>query len=173
MQADNSGPTAGVVNDGPGADRVVQASNTTISANWSGFNGGPSGIVDYQWAIGTRPGDEDVQAFTSVGVATSATNAGLGLPSGVLFYVTVRAENGFGFTIDASSNGVLVDAAPPVAGLVIDGGSGYLCQMEPVAHFGLGGVSEVESVTITWPDGAREVVRRPPVGATLTVRYPG
>ncbi|OWK36170.1 CRTAC1 family protein [Fimbriiglobus ruber] len=37
---------------------------------------------------------------------------------------------------------------------VIDGGSGYLCQMEPVAHFGLGPVSHVDSVTITWPGGA-------------------
>ncbi|XP_077996350.1 cartilage acidic protein 1-like [Glandiceps talaboti] len=34
---------------------------------------------------------------------------------------------------------------------VIDGGSGYLCQMEPVAHFGLG-VNIPQSVEITWPD---------------------
>ena len=34
---------------------------------------------------------------------------------------------------------------------VIDGGSGYLCQMEPIAHFGL--KDEIaESVTVTWPD---------------------
>ncbi|XP_033727564.1 cartilage acidic protein 1-like [Pecten maximus] len=35
---------------------------------------------------------------------------------------------------------------------VIDGGSGYLCQMEPVAHFGLGS-SFPNSVFIRWPDG--------------------
>ncbi|XP_067681603.1 cartilage acidic protein 1-like [Haliotis asinina] len=35
---------------------------------------------------------------------------------------------------------------------VIDGGSGYLCQMEPVAHFGLG-VSYPEQVSVLWPDG--------------------
>lgn len=31
-------------------------------------------------------------------------------------------------------------------------GSGYLCQMEPVAHFGLGAVSpEIEKIQVTWP----------------------
>ncbi|XP_063407471.1 cartilage acidic protein 1-like [Mytilus trossulus] len=34
---------------------------------------------------------------------------------------------------------------------VIDGGSGYLCQMEPVAHIGLGNNSVI-SVEIQWPD---------------------
>ncbi len=55
---------------------------------------------------------------------------------------------------------------------VIDGGSGYLCQMEPVAHFGLGGVGAVEEVAVTWPDGARYVIAGPPVGTTLDVPYP-
>jgi hypothetical protein len=55
---------------------------------------------------------------------------------------------------------------------VIDGGSGYLCQMEPVAHFGLGGVGAVEEVTVTWPDGARHVVAHPAVGTLIDVPYP-
>lgn len=35
---------------------------------------------------------------------------------------------------------------------VIDGGSGYLCQMEPFAHFGLGS-DVVTKLIIQWPDG--------------------
>ncbi len=35
----------------------------------------------------------------------------------------------------------------------IDSGSGYLCQMEPVAHFGLGEIDKIEYVNIQWPDG--------------------
>lgn len=35
---------------------------------------------------------------------------------------------------------------------VIDGGSGYLCAMEPVAHFGLGSASP-ERLAVRWPDG--------------------
>ncbi len=43
---------------------------------------------------------------------------------------------------------------------VIDSGSGYLCQMEPVAHFGLG--SDIASAfSVQWPDGkiVRETLR--------------
>ncbi len=36
---------------------------------------------------------------------------------------------------------------------VIDGGSGYLCQMEPIAHFGLGAISDIDYAEILWPDG--------------------
>ncbi|CAH1775634.1 unnamed protein product [Owenia fusiformis] len=36
---------------------------------------------------------------------------------------------------------------------VIDGGSGYLCQMEPVAHFGLGTTIEPLMITVQWQDG--------------------
>merc|ERR1719270_1245493 len=37
---------------------------------------------------------------------------------------------------------------------VIDAGSGYLCQMEPVAHFGLGSkVPRSMTIEVRWPDG--------------------
>jgi hypothetical protein len=51
-------------------------------------------------------------------------------------------------------------------------GSGYLCQMEPVAHFGLGAVHEVERVEVRWPDGVVVAIDAPPSGRTLTVPYP-
>jgi hypothetical protein len=35
---------------------------------------------------------------------------------------------------------------------VIDGGSGYLCEMEPIAHFGLGS-DKPAKITILWTDG--------------------
>ena len=47
---------------------------------------------------------------------------------------------------------------------LIDAGSGYLCQMEPVAHFGLG---------ITWPDGTTWRGQAPAVDGNLTVSYEG
>ena len=37
---------------------------------------------------------------------------------------------------------------------VIDSGSGYLCQMEPVAHFGLGSKTPNSmTIEVRWPDG--------------------
>ena len=37
----------------------------------------------------------------------------------------------------------------------IDAGSGYLCQMEPVAHFGLGEDISQYTVEVIWPNGVR------------------
>jgi hypothetical protein len=51
-------------------------------------------------------------------------------------------------------------------------GSGYLCQMEPVAHFGLGDLKAVERVTVTWPDGTAMVLLNPGGNTTVTVPYP-
>ncbi len=51
-------------------------------------------------------------------------------------------------------------------------GSGYLCQGEPVAHFGLGALHAVEQIEVRWPDGAVVVVENPPAGRVLTVPYP-
>jgi hypothetical protein len=51
-------------------------------------------------------------------------------------------------------------------------GSGYLCQMEPVAHFGLGSATSIEAVEVRWPSGATAVVEGPPVGRVLTVPHP-
>lgn len=42
---------------------------------------------------------------------------------------------------------------------VIDSGSGYLCQQEPVAHFGLGRAAKVESITVTWPGGQQRILK--------------
>ena len=38
----------------------------------------------------------------------------------------------------------------------IDAGSSYLGQMEPVAHFGLGKLSQVDEIEIQWPNGMRK-----------------
>lgn len=108
-----SPPTAGVVNDGLGADIDTQTSATTIEANWSGFtfSVGDS-IAFYEWAIGTAPGLTNVQNWTSVGSATSATNSTLNLSVGVK-YVSVRATGTAGLTSAvATSNGVQVQALP-------------------------------------------------------------
>lgn len=55
----------------------------------------------------------------------------------------------------------------------ICGGSGSLCQMEPVAHFGLGAVESVDRIEIAWPDGTVAQFENPNVRTTVEVRYPG
>jgi hypothetical protein len=58
---------------------------------------------------------------------------------------------------------------------VVCGGSGYLSQMEPVAHFGIGGDAVVEAVDIMWPgDGhtASRVRLERPVQRNTTLVVP-
>jgi len=55
---------------------------------------------------------------------------------------------------------------------VIDAGSGYLCQMEPVAHFGLGGLTVVDSITVTWPDAAEQTMTNPSIDRLLKIVRP-
>jgi hypothetical protein len=107
---DTTAPTGGTVRDGLGADIAFQPSTTKISANWSGFtDGSGTGIAGYQWAIGTTPGGTDVQAYTSVGPATSATNSALALTNGTTYYVSVQAVDQAGnVSVAATSDGVKV-----------------------------------------------------------------
>ncbi len=104
-------PTAGTVNDGSGTDITYQVTNTTITANWTGFSDTGSGIASYQWAIGTTEGGTDVQAFTSVGAATNASASGLSLHDGTKYFVSVRAIDNVGnVSSSAVSDGVTVVA---------------------------------------------------------------
>ena len=50
-------------------------------------------------------------------------------------------------------------------------GSGYLCQMEPVAHFGLGDATP-EEVTVRWPDGRETTIDRPAERAEHEIPHP-
>jgi len=54
----------------------------------------------------------------------------------------------------------------------VDAGSGYLCQMEPVAHFGLGAATTAETVEVRWPDGSSRTLDAPAVDEMHEVAHP-
>jgi Bacterial Ig-like domain/Calx-beta domain len=119
---DDTPPTPGTVNDGPGVDVDSQVSATTIAANWSGFSDLDSGIAGYRWAIGTTPGGTDVRPFTLVGNVPGASATGLTLVDGNTYFVSVKAvDNAGNESPVAMSDGVTVDSTPPIAGVVNDG----------------------------------------------------
>ena len=117
-----------------------QASNDTISVRWA-FIDPQSGIVDYQWGIGTAPNTTDIQPLVSVGVATSGINRGfLGeLKHNVTYYVTVVATNGAGLSASAVSAGVTYSVS----------------ELNTTA---LEEVVEIEFVKSVMVEGAREVL---------------
>jgi hypothetical protein len=55
---------------------------------------------------------------------------------------------------------------------VIDAGSGYLCQMEPVAHFGIPEDETVERIVIRWPGGEVEMVEAPALNQVHRIEIP-
>jgi hypothetical protein len=55
---------------------------------------------------------------------------------------------------------------------VIDAGSGYLCQMEPVAHFGLGDQTEIERIIVRWPGGEIAVLENPAINTLHRIPHP-
>jgi hypothetical protein len=67
---------------------------------------------------------------------------------------------------------VMIEAGGRTQVRGIDAGSGYLCQMEPVAHFGLGMLNEVDSMRVRWLDGREFHMERPPIDSLITVPYP-
>ena len=67
---------------------------------------------------------------------------------------------------------VTLVAAGRVQRRAIDSGSGYLCQMEPVAHFGLGAATQIDRVEVRWPDGAAFTLHKPSVDQMIKVSHP-
>ena len=64
-------------------------------------------VVETWWAIGTSPGDSDVQPFVNIGTQSSVSNTSL---EGLLldnhtYYVTLKCINGAGLMTVNSSQG--------------------------------------------------------------------
>ena len=89
-----------------------QGNNHTIAARWL-FDDLQSGVTEHEWAIGTSPYRQDIQPFTSVGIATSAINSNLTgvIQENVTYYVTVVATNGAGLSSNATSQGIIYSTA--------------------------------------------------------------
>ena len=53
---------------------------------------------------------------------------------------------------------VILETNMRVHAKTIDAGSGYLCQMEPVAHYGLRTGEVIKSVSVRWTDGSENEI---------------
>ncbi|MCC6802842.1 MAG: CRTAC1 family protein [Anaerolineae bacterium] len=67
---------------------------------------------------------------------------------------------------------VVLETAGRTQRRVIDAGSGYLCQMEPVSHFGLGAQTQVSRARVHWTDGEMVMIHNPPLDRLLRVPHP-
>lgn len=99
MQPDSTPPAApsvwfpGLVSDG-----TVAWTNdpTGFVAHWSAADA-QSGISEYQYAVGSAPGDSTLRGWTGMGGRTSIRIERIGLSPAAGVVVSVRARNGSGF----------------------------------------------------------------------------
>ena len=119
---DTTAPVAGSVFDGPtpGVDIDFQTS-ASMSVTWQAFTE-PHTSVSYDVEVCETVAVPEVCVVASpVGASTSYTAAGLPLSPSVSYFVRVTGTNEAGLTAQAVSDGFVIDASAPVAGVVRDG----------------------------------------------------
>jgi hypothetical protein len=79
----------------------------TLSANWN-IDSSPSGLVLYEYSIGTTPGSIDIKGWTSNGTTNSVTDSTLTLNTNQPYYLNVRTTDGAGSQSVISSDGQFV-----------------------------------------------------------------
>ena len=117
-------PIPAVVRDGSkqGTDLVYLTSTKLVGANWNPFfadNLDP--VVNYEVAVGTAAGKQDVLRYKSIGLKLNvALDLAPDIPdldvlkAGTSYYVTVKATSSGGLTSMQSSDGFIVDPSPPL-----------------------------------------------------------
>ncbi len=117
---DASAPTTPVVMD----DGLYTSSSTSLHATWTTSSDPHSGILEYQYAIGTSIGGSNIVDWTSTGLSTAVTKTGLSLIDGATYYFSVRARNGSDMYSSAgNSDGITAEGSPPTTPVVTDDGA--------------------------------------------------
>ena len=127
---DRSPPTSGTAHAGPGSHRSCISATEPLVLTWRGLDDPESGLASVEWAIGTTPGGEDLQAFRPAGGAAKVVprvwnGAGL-LSTGMQVYHTLRATNGAGGVRLATSEAVQIVPS--------ECNTSYVCLTPPVPN---------------------------------------
>lgn len=108
MPDDFTPPSTPVVQD----DGDLTRRFDQIHATWSSADP-DTGIVEYQYCIGTATNNCDTVSWTSTGTLTETNHSGLNLVDDQTYYVNVKARNGADhWSLIGSSDGISVDKLP-------------------------------------------------------------
>ncbi|OGD56423.1 hypothetical protein A2V71_04825 [Candidatus Berkelbacteria bacterium RBG_13_40_8] len=105
LKVDATAPTGGSVTNDANTGSLTQ-----LSATWNSFDATVSGLLKYQYAVGTTTGGSDIKTWTDNGTSTSATASSLNLKTSVDYYFSVKAFDNAGNTgsaVSASAQQVL------------------------------------------------------------------
>ncbi|KAL4219902.1 hypothetical protein ACF0H5_020314 [Mactra antiquata] len=120
---DKTPPSGGHVLDGHyqfKKDLNYQHGISSLYVHWHGFNDPHSRLLTYKVCLGTRPYLDDVRSFIDVGIRKEQIWNATFVP-GQKYFSTVKACNDAGLCHERSSNGIILDNSPPIAGVVIVG----------------------------------------------------
>jgi hypothetical protein len=96
-------PIVSNLSDGSSSD-IDTTYLSTLTANWMASDPN-SGVSAYQIAVGTTPGDFDVQPWTSNGALTTLSHVLSNPVIDQVYYTSVRSTNGAGLMSEMSSDG--------------------------------------------------------------------
>ncbi|KAL0984624.1 hypothetical protein UPYG_G00144290 [Umbra pygmaea] len=148
-----------------GSDPVIQELNIGDAAEPQGRGTGATvtdldgdGLLDLLVAHG-ESASQPISVFK---VAQSSTNQWLRVIPRTQFGSFARGAR---VTVYTNHSGAFTR--------IIDGGSGYLCEMEPIAHFGLG-KDEVTVVEVYWPNGlsVARLLQPGDMNSVIEIGYP-
>jgi hypothetical protein len=110
-----------------------------LYATWASvFGDSESGIDHYEVSVGTTKGGNEVFGPQNVQQETRLSLSELNLTPGFRYFTTVHAYNSLGLVTSASSNGVVLDLLPPLAGVVFSS-----LTFQDAAH-------QIEEITASW-----------------------
>lgn len=98
------------VNDGFVGETDTIFDNTQISGNWNASTDPHSGIIQYEYSVGTTAGATDILNWTNNGTNLNFTQTGLTLSYNQLYFVNVKITNGAGLvsTVNSSDGQYLI-----------------------------------------------------------------
>jgi len=113
---DSTPPIPGTVSDGFGEDIGTTSSNSWLAGNFSEWKDDESGIMEYEYSIGSQPGWTDIVSWQKIGNKTYALATGLQLIGGKTYYFNIKGINQAQLYSISTSNGVIIldiDLKPP------------------------------------------------------------
>ena len=83
-------------------------------------------------------------------------------------YLRIKPLNQFGAPARGAT--VTIKSNKRIHSKTIDAGSGYLCQMEPIAHYGLRKNENNISVKVTWTNGSEDLIKVIELNKVITIQ---
>lgn len=146
------------INDGSGKFRDLSSGNTGFCGQWNVARG--LACLDYD--------DDGAPDLLVTSIADRARLYRNVVPNRG-HWLKVRAFDPK-LNRDAYGSEVRVRLAGGERFRVINPAESYLSSSSPVAHFGLGSATQVESILVTWPDGLKELFPKTAVDQSVVLR---